>query len=65
MAEPFRYDYPSNRYRVDPIYLRMTLPRSTNDGRGALPSVQDLFGELSVTSQFKVSLFFGEKINFA
>jgi hypothetical protein len=60
MAEPFRYDYPTNPYRVDPIYLRMTEPRGTNDGRGSLPSVQSLFGELSVTSQFKVSLFFGE-----
>lgn len=62
MAEPFRADYPTNPYRVDPIYIRMTTPRNTNDGRGALPSVQDLFGELSVTSQFKVSLFFGETV---
>jgi hypothetical protein len=60
MAERFRPDYPDNMFRVDPIYTRMTLPRGTNDGRGSLPSVQDLFGELSVTSQFKITLFFGD-----
>ena len=60
MAEPFRPDFPSNPYRIDPIYLRMTLPRNTNDGRAALPGVSDLFGELSVTSQFKVTLFLGD-----
>jgi hypothetical protein len=60
MAETFRPDYPTNRFRVDPIYARMTLPRGTNDGRGSLPSVQDLFGELSVTSQFKISLYLGD-----
>lgn len=60
MAEPFRPDYLANKYRVDPIYARMTLPRGTDDNRGALPSVQDLFGELSVTSQFKVSLHLGD-----
>jgi len=59
MPEAFRPDYPSNPYRVDPIYLRMTQPRQTNDFRSSLPSVQDLFGQLSQTSQFKVSLFFG------
>lgn len=47
----------SNQYRVDPLYLRMTLPRATNDDRSAFPSVQDLFGSLSQTSQFKVSLY--------
>jgi hypothetical protein len=60
MAEPFRPDYPANQYRVDPIYARMTLPRNTNDNRSALPGVRDLFGELSVTSQFKVTLFLGD-----
>lgn len=60
MAEPFRPDYSDNRFRVDPIYVRMTTPRLTNDSRSALPSVQDLFGELSQTSQFKVSLFLGD-----
>lgn len=65
MPEPFRADYPTNPYRVDPIYIKMTTPRNTNDGRGSLPSVQDLFGELSVTSQFKVSLFFGESVGTA
>lgn len=58
MAEPFRVDYPSNPYRVDPLYIKMTTPRTTNDDRGALPSVRDLFGQLSVTSQFKTTLFF-------
>jgi len=60
MAEPFRPDYPANEYRVDPIYARMTLPRNTNDSRASLPSVRELFGELSVTSQFKVSLHLGD-----
>lgn len=60
MAEPFRADFPSNPYRVDPIYTRMTLPRSTNDDRASLPSVRELFGELSVTSQFKVTLHLGD-----
>ena len=60
MAEPFRPDYPGNKYRVDPIYTRMTTPRNSNDGRGSLPGALQLFGELSVTSQFKVSLFFGD-----
>jgi hypothetical protein len=60
MAEPFRPDYPANQYRVDPIYARMTLPRNTNDNRSSLPSVRELFGELSVTSQFKVTLFLGD-----
>lgn len=60
MAEPLRYDYPGNPYRVDPIYIRMTEARNTDDGRGSLPSVRDLFGELSVTSQFKTTLFFGD-----
>lgn len=60
MAEPFRPDFPANQYRVDPIYARMTLPRNTNDDRSSLPGVRDLFGELSVTSQFKVTLFLGD-----
>jgi hypothetical protein len=60
MAEAFRPDFPANPYRVDPIYTRMTLPRNTNDDRAALPGVRDLFGELSVTSQFKVTLFLGD-----
>jgi hypothetical protein len=62
MAEPFRPDFPANQYRVDPIYARMTLPRNTNDDRAALPSVRELFGELSVTSQFKVTLFLGDTV---
>ncbi len=60
MAEPLRPDYPGNRYRVDPIYTRITTARETNDGRGSLPGALQLFGELSVTSQFKVSLFMGD-----
>ena len=63
MAEPFRPDFPGNNYRVDPIYARMTLPRNSNDNRSSLPSVSDLFGELSVTSQFKVTLFMGDTIS--
>lgn len=60
MAEPFREDYPNNPYRVDPIYIRMTTPRNTADDRGSLPSIQDLYGNLSQTSQFKASLFLGD-----
>jgi hypothetical protein len=60
MPEAFRDDYPQNPYRVDPIYTRMTLPRDSNDNRFGFPSVQDLFGELSVTSQFKVTLYLGD-----
>ena len=59
-TEPFRNDYPVNDYRVDPIYTRMTLPRGTADDRSSLPSVQDLFGQLSTTSHFKVSMFLGD-----
>lgn len=60
MAEPFREDYPNNPYRVDPIYIRMTTPRNTNDNRGSLPSIQQLYGNLSQTSQFKTTLFLGD-----
>jgi hypothetical protein len=59
MANAFRPD-PDNPYRVDPIYVRMTLPRNTNDNRSSLPGALDLFGELSVTSQFKVTLYFSD-----
>lgn len=51
-----------NPYRIDPLYLRMTLPRNTNDNRSSLPSVQDLFGALSQTSQFKITLFFTDNV---
>ena len=60
MAEPFREDYPNNPYRVDPIYIRMTTPRNTSDDRGSLPSIQELYGSLSQTSQFKATLFLGD-----
>jgi len=63
MAEPFRPDFPGNPYRVDPIYTRMTTPRKTNDGRGSLPGALQLFGELSVTSQFKVTLYMGDTVS--
>lgn len=59
MSNRFRQDY-SNPYRVDPIYTRMTTARATNDGRGALPGALQLFGELSQTSQFKVTLYFSD-----
>ena len=42
--------------RVDPIYVRMTSPRSTDGGQGSLPSARDIFKDLSLTSQYKVSL---------
>lgn len=49
-----------NLFRVDPIYTKMTTPRGTKDGRAALPSVMDMFGELAMTSQYKVSLHLGD-----
>ena len=42
---------------VDPIYLKVTNPRTTSDGNGVIPSAQTLFKGLSVSSQYKVSLF--------
>jgi hypothetical protein len=63
MAEPFRPDFPNNPYRVDPIYTRMTTPRNSNDGRSSFPGALELFGELSVTSQFKVTLFMGDTVS--
>ena len=59
-TERYRPDYPDNDYRVDPLYIRMTTPRGTNDGRGTIPSVQELFREVSTTSHFKVTLFLGD-----
>ena len=42
---------------VDPIYLKVTNPRGTSDGNGVIPSAQNLFKGLSISSQYKVSLF--------
>ena len=42
---------------VDPLYLKVTDPRTTSDGNGVVPSAQNLFKGLSVSSQYKVSLF--------
>ena len=42
---------------VDPLYLKVTNPRTTSDGNGVVPSAQNLFKGLSVSSQYKVSLF--------
>ena len=47
----------ANPYRVDPLYVKMTTPRDI--GGSTLPSVQQMFGNLSLTSQFKVSMFLG------
>lgn len=47
----------ANTYRVDPLYVKMTTPRDM--GESSLPSVQQMFGNLSLTSQFKVSMFLG------
>ena len=38
----------------------MTTPRATKDGRAALPSVMDMFVELAMTSQYKISLHLGD-----
>jgi hypothetical protein len=59
MANKFKPDF-NNPYRIDPLYVRMTSPRGTNDGRGSIPSVRDIFDKLSQTSQFKVTLYFGD-----
>ena len=47
----------ANTYRVDPLYVKMTTPRDM--GESSLPSVQQMFGNLSLTSQFKVNMFLG------
>jgi hypothetical protein len=47
----------ANAYRVDPLYVKMTTAR--NIGGTPFPSVQEMFGNLSLTSQFKVSMFLG------
>jgi hypothetical protein len=47
----------ANTYRVDPLYVKMTTPRDM--GGSSLPSVQQMFGNLSLTSQFKVNMFLG------
>ena len=47
----------ANTYRVDPLYVKMTTPRDM--GGSSLPSVQEMFGNVSLTSQFKVNMFLG------
>ena len=44
-------------YRVDPLYIKMTSPR--NLGGSSFPSVRDIFGGLSQTSQFKATMYLG------
>ena len=41
---------------VEPLYSKITNPTSIDNGRGSLPSIQELYKGLSLTSQFKVSL---------
>ena len=47
----------ANAYRVDPLYVKMTTARDM--GGTTVPSVREMFGNLSLTSQFKVSMFLG------
>jgi hypothetical protein len=42
---------------IGPLYLKMTTPR--NEGNVTLAGARDIFGELSITSQFKVCLHLG------
>lgn len=39
---------------IGPLYIKMTSPRT--EGGVSLPGARDIFGQLSLTSQFKVSL---------
>jgi hypothetical protein len=47
---------------ISPLYIKQTLPRNDN-GPSQLPGAIDLFGALSVTSQFKVSLHLADGPN--
>lgn len=49
-----------NPYRVDPLYIKMTSPRDL--GGSSLGSVRDIFGGLSQSSQFKVSMYLGRNV---
>ena len=40
--------------RIGPLYVKMTTPRT--DGAVSMAGARDIFGELSLTSQFKVAL---------
>jgi hypothetical protein len=50
MSEGTGAGYP----RIGPLYVKMTTPRT--DGGVTLPGARDIFGSLSISSQFKVSL---------
>ena len=41
---------------VEPLYSKITNPTTSNNGRSSLPSIQELYKGLSLSSQFKVSL---------
>jgi len=43
--------------QIAPLYAKITNPRNTDGGQGSLPSIRDLYKGLSLSSQFKVSLF--------
>jgi len=47
-----------SRYQVDPLYIKMTSPRDL--GGSSFPSVRDIFGGLSQTSQFKATMYLGK-----
>lgn len=46
--------------RIGPLYVKMTTPRS--DGAATLKGARDIFGELSLTSQFKVAMHLSNSI---
>lgn len=45
-----------NRYRVDPLHIRMTEGKSSA-AQGNIGSVMDYLGEIAMSSQFKLNLF--------
>jgi hypothetical protein len=57
MAEELGKGPKAGQPGIGPLYIKQTDSRQSSDGRSVLlPGIVDMLGELSVTSQFKVSL---------